>query len=156
MTYQEAQELQKAAEARMIEIEGITAAERFKREKYAIVAPEPEYQYDYRGMWRTAKETLISTAFGLNQNDLTRIEDKFTTMKSIDYSKVYPCPECGAMRLEVGFFGDLDPSDKRAVFCSACCKVMPAEPVDFLGAWENLHEWLIEEGFLDKGIEMPR
>lgn len=121
------------------------------KKEYSLRTPEDTYTFLYPQFY-----DLVMT-LGANEPELMpklqEIEKRCKLRNPHKKEKVYPCPECGDMNLRLGDFGSSDFEPEYKVMCDTCSFVAPVEAeYSRCDAWENFHQWLVKEGYLDKNV----
>ena len=154
MTYnelseKELREEQKKIEARLNEIKLEKAKRLRKKREYHLTNIEKTYHVNYSLLYSKMTE-FFKYNEEMSVSRFNEIVDYCMIEDHIDKNKIYPCPECGEHSLYVGNFGD-NFYPKQKVTCSMCDFTCSAkEAYTEYDAWDNFHNWLVRNKYLDK------
>ncbi len=153
----ELEELARYAAAELAKLDEEEARRKRIKDEYHIEPFEYEWKVNYYIFHLKVCEAVVAGTV-IDSEVLKELIKNSSEAKAIEYGQIYRCPECG--ELGVLFPGTFEyphsAAEGYAISCSNCSFSLANKPHSSIwAAWETFHEWLIKNGFLDKGTKQP-
>jgi hypothetical protein len=115
---------------------------------YDLVIPKPKFEYNYYKMFNIVKDKALEGILPLEDVDNAFREG--TSVLSIKYNEVYPCPTCNNMSLEISDGECANGKDGKGIYCYNCDFSLDNRQNCYYSSdcWKRLHDWLFKHQYL--------
>ena len=125
------------------------------KENYTLNNIPLSFEIDYANLGKRIKEQFDScNSSSIDVSVYKKILDENILETPPKKEEIYNCPECGKPTLKINEFGACGYSVyKYAVACNSCDFTMERKEDSEKNAWKLFHDWLVDNGYLDKSVK---